>query len=389
MGKKMTLPVSVGIAATWFGMHCGSGFATGKQYTIYYNAYGWLAMITPLITWGILAASMYFVFEYGRLLQINSYKEYAENLFIKKSGWLFVLLFDIWSVCAQILGEMGIMAGSGALFQQSYGWNYWIGVVLAGAIVAAVVFFGAKALMKFSTILTGGLIVCIVILGFAGLAQNWTNFVQVLSTRAMPEGVTFWDAVKASFTYAGVQIGSLFALSGLVKEMKSSKESKQAAFGGAFLNLILLMILGLVMIANYPDINKETLPVFTALAGLNSSLLTFMYQIMLFLALITTGAGCAFAITNRFKVYFEKYGLGEKVSVAIILTVLLLIGAFGSKFGLAAVFKTGYGYLAKLAWPLGIIPALTLVPYRISQIKKGKAAGAQISQAAVADAKSE
>ena len=56
----MSIPVSVGIASTWFGMHCGSGFATGSQYAIYYSKYGWLALITPIITWLVLAHCIHY-----------------------------------------------------------------------------------------------------------------------------------------------------------------------------------------------------------------------------------------------------------------------------------------------------------------------------------------
>ena len=67
--RKLSIPVSVGIASTWFGMHCGSGFATGSQYAIYYSKYGWLALIMPIITWLVLAVA---------LIQVVS----PENLFL-------------------------------------------------------------------------------------------------------------------------------------------------------------------------------------------------------------------------------------------------------------------------------------------------------------------
>ena len=91
IGKKRFISAtSFGIMATWFGMHCGSGFATGTQYTIYYSKYGWLALVMPFITWAILGGAFYFIFEYERVTKINTYKDYAQNVFIKKIGILFV-----------------------------------------------------------------------------------------------------------------------------------------------------------------------------------------------------------------------------------------------------------------------------------------------------------
>lgn len=368
--KKDAFPVWIGIAATWFGMHCGSGFATGKQYTIYYNPYGWLAMITPLITWGILAVAFYFIFEYSRRTNVLNYKDYVSNAFGGKFSFIFLLLFDGWSIFSQILGEAGILAGSGSL-AEGLGINFWVGVIVVAILVLLLVVFGATAIMKGSMALTLGLVVCITILGIVGVVADWDNFVRVLAERQTTPGTTFVDAIKGALTYSGVQIGSIFALTGLTFGLKSKSESKQAAFGGAFLNVSMLMILGMVMIANFPGINDETLPVLTALSKLNMPILTVLYQIMLFLALITTGAGCGFAIVSRFKEPVMKLtGWSELIASSVIAVILMAVGIFGSQFGLAAVFSTGYGYLSKLAWPLGILPALLWIPYKLKKLGK-------------------
>ena len=365
----MSIPVYVGIASTWFGMHCGSGFATGSQYAIYYSKYGWLALITPIITWLVLAVAFYFIFEYCRITKVSSYKDYASNVFIKKIGIVFIIAIDLWSLCAQIMGVSGILAGSGSLFEE-YNVNYWIGVAAAGAIVLGMVVFGSRVMMRISTYLTVGLLVCITILGFVGLAQNWDNFVQVVANHENGGG-TFLDALGSALTYSGVQIGSMFAVCSMAPELRNTKESAKTAFGGAFLNLIMLQILGLVMIANYPEINAETLPVLTALSAIGIPVLRILYAIMLFLALISTGAGCAFAIVTRFKGIIAKwFKCSETISGVIIALVMMAIGVFGSQFGLTAIFSTGYGYLSKMAWPLGILPAIIILPIRIYYLKK-------------------
>lgn len=379
MEKKKTNSVWVGIAATWFGMHCGSGFATGTQYVIYYNKYGRMAMFLPLITWALMGACFYFIFEYGRRTQIKNYSDYARSVFIPKIGWLFVLLFDLWCVFGQILGEAGILAGSGSLFRNYAGGSevaYWIGVAVVAAIVLGMVIFGSNVLAKISTYFMYGLIAVITILGIAGLVSNWNNFCTVMKTPVLDSanGITLGAAIKSAFTYAGVQVSSFMALSGMMAALPSKKDSGKAAVGGALVNCVMLMILGLVMIANYPAINSETLPVYTALDQLGVPILKHLYSLMLLMALITTGAGCAFAIVTRFKQYPMKwFGWSEKVSSVVIGIVLLAIGIGVSKFGLVAIFSKGYGYLAKMAWPLGILPALLIVPFRLRQMDKAEA----------------
>lgn len=45
----------------------------------------------------------------------------------------------------------------------------------------------------------------------------------------------------------------------------------------------------------------------TALSAIGIPVLRILYAIMLFLALISTGAGCAFAIVTRFKGIIAKW----------------------------------------------------------------------------------
>ena len=362
--KRFISATSFGIMATWFGMHCGSGFATGTQYTIYYSKYGWLAMVMPFITWAILGGAFYFIFEYERVTQINTYKDYAQNVFIKKIGIVFVIAIDLWSLCAQMLGVTGILAGTGSLFE-GINLPYYLGVAIMAAIVLFMTIFGVKTMMKISTYITYGLVVVIVILGVIGVIQNWSNFCWVLGTR-QNDGGTFFDALKSACTYSGVQIGAMFAVASMAPQLESRAESAKTAVGGALLNVLMLQILGMVIVANYPSVNAEAPPVLAALNNTGISVLAWLYRIMLFLALLSTGAGCAFAIVARWKgVIAEKLHCSETVVAAVIAIVMMLIGTFGSKFGLVAVFNQGYGFLSKMAWPLGILPAFLILPWRI------------------------
>ena len=191
-------------------LHCsGQVLRTGPQYAIYYSKYGWLALITPIITWLVLAVAFYFIFEYCRITKVSSYKDYASNVFIKKIGIVFIIAIDLWSLCAQIMGVSGILAGSGSLLggvqrqlldRRGCGWCHRTRHGGSSSVY--------RVMMRISTYLTVGLLVCITILGFVGLAQNWDNFVQVVANHENGGG-TFLDALGLRFDLLlGVQIGS-------------------------------------------------------------------------------------------------------------------------------------------------------------------------------------
>ena len=237
------------------------------------------------------------------------------------------------------------------------------------AIVLFMTIFGVKTMMRISTYITYGLIIVIVILGVVGVTQNWSNFMWVVSTQ-QNDGGTFFDALKSAMTYSGVQIGAMFAVASMAPQLENRADSAKTAVGGALLNVLMLQILGLVVIASYPEINAETLPVLTALTATGIPGLDWLYRIMLFLALLSTGAGCAFAIVARWKgTIAKKLNCSETVVAAVIAIVMMVIGTFGSQFGLVAVFNTGYGFLSKMAWPLGILPAFFILPWRIHYLR--------------------
>ncbi|WP_369281824.1 hypothetical protein [Oscillibacter sp. GMB15532] len=367
--KEKKIPTSVGIACMWFTLQCGGGFATGKQYAVYYSTYGWLALITPFLTWAVVGIALYFIFEYCRVTRVKSYKDYAQSVFIKKISFVFVLLFDIWAIVTQIIGEVSILSGAGALFEE-LSLNYWLGVLAASIIVLMIVVSGAKTIMTLSTYLTVGLVICIVIIGTIGTAQNWQQLCKVVAER-QTGGMTLGQAVKDSLVYAGVLVGSMFALCGPSGSLENQKASVGAAVGGAAINALMLQILGVAMISNFPEINTQALPVLSVLHGLQLPVFESIYKVMLFFALTSTGTTCAYAIVTRFKPVCTKYfSCGDRLSSVIIASALLLVGAFGSKFGLEAAISTGYGYLSKLAWPLGVLPAVIILPIRLHYLKK-------------------
>lgn len=373
--KRRSTAVWIGLISTWFGSHVGAGFATGSQYVVYYGEYGWYSIFTPFVTWAIVGAVFYIIYEYCRLIGATSYKDYAKNFYLPQNkivSGAFVLLFDLWLVLAQIIGLGGIMAGGGSMFESTFGIPYWAGIVIVGLVIAFMVVFGMNFLMKTQKYMMYVLWALILTISFIGLSHNMGNLQNVVVTRQ--SGFTVFQALKAAFTYAALRMAVMGATSPIAGRLSDSRETRKGVILGAIVNGVMLWLFGLFILSMYPEGNSYTLPVLTGIQNLGPAYrwLEILYAALLFFALVTTGAGCCFTMSSRFGPVLHKKIQSETLCRVIIIVVLLGIGSYFSSWGLYKVFSKGYGYLAKIAQPMVLYPAVLLGPYRIWQLRHDK-----------------
>ena len=67
MKKKSIFAASyIGVASVWLGGHFGPGFATGAFSAQYYEKYGWIGLVMPLLAMLITGGVMFYMVEYAR-----------------------------------------------------------------------------------------------------------------------------------------------------------------------------------------------------------------------------------------------------------------------------------------------------------------------------------
>lgn len=328
-----------------------------------------------------MVVAMYLIMEYCKLERITNYKDYAEKFYFPNSNFKYIptLYFDFWLILAQLMGMAGVLAGGGALLESSFGMSYWLGVAITGIVILLAVIFGANGLMRFSTAITVGLIITIAIIGIILAKLYWDNLTYIVGNRIMAEGTTVAQAMWNAVLQAGVQIGIMGAMIALTTEMTKEKDIKQTAIGGAFLNFSMVMLFGAGILATYPLFNGSALPVLEAIKEVDYSILLISYQVLMFGALVTTGASCAFTMISRFNKYGKDKIQDVRIRNLIIVLIISAIGVFGSSFGLIAIFAQGYTILASLSIPGVLLPVLIFGPYRVKQARaKAKAEGREL-----------
>ncbi len=378
--KKSAYSTGLALAFTWFAAHCATGFATGKQYLVYYGSHGWTGVIMPILTWVILAAVYYYVTEYCRLNHATSYKDFANTFYIndKRVGWLFVLYWDLFILAANLIGFGGILSVGATALQYLFGFGYWFGLILTVALIIVGGIFGTKFMLKVNSILSYLLIATVFIVTFAVLTSGQGHLGQVLGQHMVAEGHTTWKIIWDSLVYVGLMVTVTSTFAAAAGSLKSRKETKVATWFGAALNCFMLTVYGLVTLSFFPEVNGESLPVLAVLQQLGPGYtwLVYIYQIVLYLAILTSGISLIYGLIARFGNYGDKIVTNDRTRSLIWSVIFLGIGIAISTMGWTAIVTKGYSFMSKLALPVGAVLVLLLGHWRLSQLdKKVRAAG--------------
>ena len=366
--KNKGLPAFIGVAAVWMGTHFGPGVASGTQINAYYVEYGLPGVFVTMVAMAFLAYALYCSMEFSRIYKTYDYQSWVEKLFGMK--WV-VILFDISFLVTILTALGGSLSAVATLLENQIGLNYWIGVaivVICGMLLCA---FGANFVRQASSymmfIVVGILAVIILLVVLNGdgdlagsIANQHTNLPKVNFLKAL------WSAI----IYASFQATVVANIASVADGLPDRRASKKAAIAGFIGNAALLVVLSLTLFSytNVYNIIGEDLPFYSLLQRLGYDWLTVVYIVIVFIAVLSTVVGFAFAGVARFGKYYQtKDGKNSSLRDALFVGAMLLLCAAASRFGIVTLVKTGYTILGYLNLPIIVLPAIILGGRKISK----------------------
>ena len=373
--KKKGLPLFIGVASVWMGTHFGPGVASGTQLNQYYVQYGLPGILVTIVAMGFLAYALYCSMEFSRIYKAYDYQSWVEKLFNMK--WV-VILFDISFVVTIVTALGGSINAVATLLQNFWGFNYWIGVgivVICGMLLCA---FGADLVRKSSSymmfVVVGVLLfimILVIVYGEPDLAGAVAN--QAENLPKADWGFSNWlGALWQAIIYGAFQATVVANISSVADTLPDRRESKKSAIAGFIGNAGLLLVLCTMLYSYTPvmKITDEALPFYAILQSLGFDWLTAVYIFVVFLAVMSTVVGFAFAGVARFSKYYRPKGhKGDTTPLrdAIFVCLMLLACAAASRFGIVALVSTGYTILGYLNLPIIVLPAIILGGRKISK----------------------
>lgn len=350
------LSTSMGIGATWFGVHMGPGTASGRQGSTYYGAYGKWGLITPVLAMGILAFVIYIVVEYCRQNELTSYKEFF-NHFFSPYEKIFSILFDILFFFTYFMVVGASLATGGKILANQIGLPYLVCAAFIGFISLMLIIYGEKLIRNANSVMTWLMLGIIVLLLFFALSSPQSTFSTEWANNSWDTG-TLAPALKAAVIYASFQVtGAIGSVASVTKGLESKTESKKAALFGFITNSILIIMI-IAMQYGFPQLTKAEMPNYEILKLLNVPVLFWVYVVLVELAVISTVIGLNNGVVTRVQKYVK---VPNEMLRSIGLNVIFMLGALAvSLLGLTKIVGPGFTMLGYMCLPLVILPIIVI-----------------------------
>ncbi len=372
--KKKGLPVFIGVASVWMGTHFGPGVASGTQLNQYYVGFGIPGIVMTLVAMALLGFALYCSMEFSRIYHAYDYESWVTKLFGNK---YVVILFDISFFVTIISAAGGSLNAIATLLQDFWGINYWVGVGIVIVISMLLCAFGAELVRKSSAymmfVVVGVLLLIMALVIAAGDADLKGAVENQAANLGADMSASNWlKALWQAIIYGSFQATIVANIASVADTLPDRRESRRSAITGYLANTLLLLILCTMLFSftNVYEVTKEDLPFYSILARLNMGWLTTVYIIVVFIAVISTVVGFAFAGVARFGKYYRPQGkkqLAHPVRDAAFVLVLLAACAAISQVGIMNLVKYGYSLLGYINLFVIILPALILGGRKISK----------------------
>ncbi len=372
--KKKGLPVFIGVASVWMGTHFGPGVASGTQLNQYYVGFGIPGIVMTLVAMALLGFALYCSMEFSRIYHAYDYESWVTKLFGNK---YVVILFDISFFVTIISAAGGSLNAIATLLQDFWGINYWVGVGIVIVVSMLLCAFGAELVRKSSAymmfVVVGVLLLIMALVIAAGDADLKGAVENQAANLGADMSASNWlKALWQAIIYGSFQATIVANIASVADTLPDRRESRRSAITGYIANTGLLLILCMMLFSftNVYKVTEEALPFYSILARLNMGWLTVVYIIVVFIAVISTVVGFAFAGVARFGKYYRPQGkkqLAHPVRDAAFVLVLLAACAAISQVGIMNLVKYGYSLLGYINLFVIILPALILGGRKISK----------------------
>jgi uncharacterized membrane protein YkvI len=359
------IPAATPVVSSWFQRYLlpgfafkavviGGGYATGRELAEFFLPSGprggLMAIVLAMLIWsGVCAVT----FALAYATSSWNYRAFFKNLL--GPGWV---VFEICYLLFIILILAVFGAAAGAIGTALMGWPPLVGTLCLIVCISAVTAYGTgsvEQLFKWVSIFLYAVYAIFVVLSFFAFGDR---IIQNLSVPTPHEG---W--VLGGFTYAGYNVVGAVIILPVLRHLRSRKNALIAgALAGPFAMLPALLFF-ICMIAYYPQIGGEALPSDFLLRRLNFPAFHYLFQLMIFLALLESGTGCVHAFNERIaEAYAARKGGSLSKSARLWITGALLLGSIflAARFGLVTLIARGYRGLAYMFLAVFVLPVMTV-----------------------------
>jgi uncharacterized membrane protein YkvI len=337
----------------------GGGYATGREIAEFFVPAGpWggiAAMLVATVIWCVVC-SVTFVF--ARRLRERDYRSFFRALLGR--AWP-VFEFAYVTFVVLILAVFG--AAAGAIAAATIGAPPIAGTLSLMVAIALCTAFGNRSVERVFTwvsVLLYGVYAAFVLFALSAFGDRIS---QSFAAGGWNEG---W--LSGGLTYAGYNIIGAVVILPVTRHLTSDRDALVAGMAAGPLAMLPAFLFFICMCAFVPAIAGEALPSDYLLARLDQPWFRYLFQIMIFAALLESGTGAVHAVNERIATAWQartRRTLDTRARGAIALGLLVICMLIADRVGLVALIANGYRALAYLLIAVYVVPLLTLGVWKL------------------------
>jgi uncharacterized membrane protein YkvI len=277
----------------------------------------------------------------------------------------FWLAFEIAFFLAIMVILAVYAAAAGAISQALIGGPAIAGALLLVAAITLVATFGNDAVERLFKYVSFFLYATYAVFLFLSLTRFGDRIATAFSSETQTTG---W--MIGGLTYAGYNIVGAVVILPVVRHLRTRRDAVIAGLLAGPLAMAPAILFFVCMAAYYPQIGSEALPSDFLLKQLNIPAFRFIFQAMIFAALLESGTGQIHAINERIALtYRSRSGAALSNRARFAVTVAILIASIfvADRIGLISLIANGYRWLAYLFLAIYVLPLMTVGVWRISR----------------------
>ena len=333
----------------------GGGYATGREIAEFFLPAGpWGGIAAMAVATAIWCVVCSVTFVFARRLRERDYRSFFRAL-LGRAWPVFEIAYLIFVVL--ILAVFG--AAAGAIGAATFGVAPIVGTLCLMVAIALATAFGNKSVERVFTwvsILLYGVYAAFVVFALTSFGDR------ISQTFAAAEG---WNDgwFSGGLTYAGYNIIGAVIILPVTRHLTSDRDAIVAGITAGPLAMLPASLFFICMCAFVPAIAGEALPSDYLLARLDQPWFRYLFQIMIFAALLESGTGAVHAVNERISTVWQartRTALSTRARGAIALALLVVCMLIADRVGLVELIANGYRALAYLLIAVYVVPLLTI-----------------------------
>lgn len=342
------------------GVIIGGGYATGRELVEYFLSLGplgaFLAMALATAVWTIVSA---LTFTFAQQTQSYDYRAFISQL-LGRGAIIFEICFLLFSIL--LLAVFG--AAAGEVGASLVGAPTLVGTLVLAAAIALVGGLGERAvelMFKYVSVFLYLVYAAFLVLALSRVGGQMDK---AFADAGIEPG---WPV--SGLAYGIYNIVAAIMILPVLRHLASRRQAFVAGLIAGPMAMLPALAFLVAMIGFYPAILGETLPSDYVLQRLGSPVFRFVFQMMVFGALLESGVGVIHALNERAVAWRQNADPQRPVSPWFRpgLTISVLAGCMfvANSIGLVELIASGYRIMAGVFLFTFILPLLTIGTYRL------------------------